>query len=395
MASTAGDPAPAYYSRSTDLGSSFSTWTLFEDSLYTISYDVQTSRISGKVVIAYCKTFPSDPRQVQEDIVYFESSDNGETWDFNNPNNVTNFAPSDTFRGYADVSAIYDENDSLHLAFPLRSVEGDSLFFFASLIAHWSKETGITVINVDTLIGWHSQYEAGGFRMMADRPSLGIDTLTGDLYCVFVGNPPGDTSAAGWPNAELFSASSCDGGLTWGPAVNLTKTPSPGCIPGECEDDDWPSLAEIVDDYLHILYFNDKDAGGDAGGQRGEGVPTLNPVLFLKIPIDSVPCIVGVEEEEEKVGPVSFSLFQNTPNPFNKLTAISFQLKAPSQTILKVYDIAGREVIRLLEGEMEAGYHTLRWHGKDGVGKEVSSGIYFYRISSGNFTQTRKMIILK
>jgi hypothetical protein len=392
----AGDPTPMYYSRSTDQGVSYSTWTLIEDSLFTISYDVQTSRSSGKVAISYCKTLPWDPGQVQEDIVYFESTDYGATWDFNNPINVTNFTPSDTFRAYADVSTIYDENDSLHLAFPLRSVQGDTLFFFASAIMHWSKETGMTVINSDTLIGWHSQYDAGGFRMMADRPSLGIDPSTGNLYCIFVGNLLGDTSAAAWPNAEIFATCSEDGGLNWGPAVNLTNTPTPGCTPGNCEDDDWPSLAEIVYDNLHIIYINDKDAGGDAGGQRGEGAPTLNPILYYKYPKANIPCVVvGTEEENEKVLPTSFTLSQNVPNPFGRGTTISYTLPVKSSVDLSVYDITGREVASLLEGEMDAGYHTLSWDGKDNSGNSVSAGVYFYRLQASDVTKTRKLVVLR
>jgi hypothetical protein len=391
-APTAGDPAPVRYSRSTDQGNSFSSWVLVEDSLYSISYDVQTSRQSGKVVIAFMHGVAWDPGQVNQDLWYFESSDYGVTWDFNSPNNVTNFSPSDTLRAYTDVSSIYDNDDSLHFAFSARSVEGDTSFWFASAIMHWSKETGMTVINSDTMIGWHSQYSAGGWRMMADRPSLGIDPSTGYLYCVFVGNAPGDTSAGAWPNGDLYAASSCDGGLTWGDAVNLTTTASIGCTPGNCEDDDYPSLAEIVDDNLHILYVNDKDAGGIP---QTEGSWTLNPVLYYKVPKTSVPCLVGVEEENEKVLPAAFTLAQNVPNPFGTGTTIAYTLPVKSGVALSVYDITGREVASLIEGEMEAGYHTLRWDGKDNTGNPVSAGVYFYRLQSSDFTQTRKLVVLR
>jgi hypothetical protein len=228
---------------------------------------------------------------------------------------------------------------------------------------------------------------------MADRPSLGVDPVTGDLFCIFVGNPPGDTSAGGFPNGEIYAASSCDGGLTWGPAINLTETPSPGCTPGDCEDDDQPSQTEIVDDYLRIQYINDKDAGE---APNGEGDWTLNPVLYLKVQVDSVPCTqVGIEEEKFYQLPKKIVLSQNTPNPFGLETTITYSLTTKSNVTLTVYNIAGREVVRLLEGEMEPGYHSLRWDGKDEVGKEVSSGIYFYRLHTYNFIQTRKMVLLR
>jgi hypothetical protein len=229
--------------------------------------------------------------------------------------------------------------------------------------------------------------------MMADRPSLGIDPTTGFLYCIFVGNPPGDTSAEAWPNAEIFATCSENGGLDWSPALNLTNTRSEGCAPGDCEDDDYPSLAEIVDDDLHILYINDKDAGGIP---QLEGSWTLNPVLHLKFPKSSLPCAVGVEEEKNRIIPNSFTLSQNVPNPFEMGTTISYTLPQKSNISLKIYDIAGREVVKLLEGEMEAGYHTIHWDGKDQAGSKVSSGIYFYRLNAQfGQTQVRKMIILR
>jgi hypothetical protein len=392
-APAAGDPAATFYSRSTDQGNTFSTWVEVEDSIYTISYDIQTSRSSGRVAISYAHGVPWDPGQVNQDLYYVESMDNGVTWDFANPINLTNYSPSDTMRAYADVSTIYDNDDSLHFAFSSRSVEGDTLFFFASAIMHWSKETGINVINSDTMIGWHSQYGAGAFRMMADRPSLGIDPTTGNIYCMFVGNVPGDTSAGGFPNSDLFVTCSGNGGFDWSPAVNVTNSASIGCTPGNCDDDDYPSLAEIVDDNLHILYVNDKDAGGIV---QTEGSWTLNPILYLKVPKSSIVCATGTEEEKENVLlPKSFTLAQNVPNPFGTGTTIAYTLPVKSSVALSVYDITGREVANLLEGEMDAGYHTLRWDGKDNTGNSVSAGVYFYRLQSSDFTQTRKLVVLR
>ena len=404
-----GDPAPVWYSRSVIPASdTFNTWVQIEDSLYTISYDIQTSRLSGRVAIAYCHAVPWDSTQVNEDLWYMESTDNGATW---GPQiNVTNFTPSDTLRAYTDVSVLYDNNDSLHLAFSARYVVGDTIFYYASAIMHWSKKTGLTVINSDTAIGWHSLYSAGGWRMMADRPSLGIDPATGFLYCVFVGNPLGDTSDitsnGGWPNGELFAASSCDTGRTWGAAVNLTNTPSPDCIPGTCEDDDYPSLAEIVDDNLHILYINDKHAGGVVQTNPQEGTWTLNPVLYLKVPKGNVLCRVGIEEGKDRATtPHSFSLAQNIPNPFGSTTTFSFSLPVKADATLRIYDITGREINTLVNEFKESGVYRVEWDGRNVTGERVPSGIYFYRLQishspfnkggKGDFTQTRKMVVLR
>ena len=388
----AGDPRPIWYNRSTDMGNTFGTWVKVDDSLRSVSYDVQTSRSSGRVSISYTRGVPWNPSQLNEDVYYIESMDYGATWNFpNNSINVTNFTPGDTLRAFVDVSAIYDNNDSLHLAFTLQRVIADT-FYWASLIAHWSKETGITIVNSDTLIGWHSQYDAGDFRRMADRPSLGIDPATGYLYCIFTANPFGEMSASGWPNGELFGVSSCDEGLTWGPAVNLTNTPTPGCAPGDCDDDDYPSLAEIVNDTLHIIYINDKDAGAAV---RTEGTWTLNPVHYLKVPANTIPCQVGIEEEKGNIIPKSFSLTQNSPNPFGLTTSIAYSLPRKSGVSLAVYDITGREVKTLVNEFKESGVYRVEWDGRNVTGERVPSGIYFYRLKTGEFVQTRKMVVLR
>jgi flagellar hook assembly protein FlgD len=93
--------------------------------------------------------------------------------------------------------------------------------------------------------------------------------------------------------------------------------------------------------------------------------------------------------------PTRSALFQNAPNPFRQLTAISYQLSAPSHTSLKIYDLSGRLVRTLVDGEKEAGYYTANWDRKDFRGRELSNGVYFYRLVSGEYAETRKMVLLK
>jgi len=86
----------------------------------------------------------------------------------------------------------------------------------------------------------------------------------------------------------------------------------------------------------------------------------------------------------------------NSPNPFNHKTAISYQLTANSQVTLKIYDLAGREIKTLIDGQKPAGMHTTEWDGTDSKGMKVPSGTYFYRIqTSDGVTSSKKMIFLK
>ncbi len=93
--------------------------------------------------------------------------------------------------------------------------------------------------------------------------------------------------------------------------------------------------------------------------------------------------------------PDVFRLEQNYPNPFNPATTITFTLPSRAEVSLDIYDILGRK-IRTLAGEsMEAGEHTINWDGQDNSGHPAASGIYFYRLKTGNFIASRKMLLLK
>ena len=98
--------------------------------------------------------------------------------------------------------------------------------------------------------------------------------------------------------------------------------------------------------------------------------------------------------EDDKL-PKKFALMQNTPNPFNATTEISFALPVDENVSLDILDINGRVVKTLVNGELEAGYHTIVWNGKNVDGSEVSSGVYFYRLTAGRMNETRKMMLIK
>jgi len=91
-----------------------------------------------------------------------------------------------------------------------------------------------------------------------------------------------------------------------------------------------------------------------------------------------------------------FILYQNYPNPFNSSTTIKFQLKTSSLVTLVLFDITGKEVIRLIDNrKYYTGEHSISWDGRDQTGKEVSSGIYYYSLKAGSSRETRKLILLR
>lgn len=93
---------------------------------------------------------------------------------------------------------------------------------------------------------------------------------------------------------------------------------------------------------------------------------------------------------DEKVLPQSFQLFQNYPNPFNPITTLSFAINQSSFITLKVYDVLGNEIAKLIDEERPAGKYEVSFNGSI-----LSSGIYFYRLQAGSLAQTKSMILIK
>ncbi|MFH1195662.1 MAG: T9SS type A sorting domain-containing protein [bacterium] len=111
--------------------------------------------------------------------------------------------------------------------------------------------------------------------------------------------------------------------------------------------------------------------------------------------IDTIPISLTNVDETETLAPAVFELSQNYPNPFNPSTVISFKLSVKSMIQLKIYDLLGREVATLVNEEKPAGTHSLKFSAGDGDNSSITSGIYFYKITSGSFTQTKKMVLLR
>jgi hypothetical protein len=88
--------------------------------------------------------------------------------------------------------------------------------------------------------------------------------------------------------------------------------------------------------------------------------------------------------------PKEFELEQNFPNPFNPSTTIEFSIPSAQFVTLKVYDLLGQEVATLVNGQQTAGTHRVQWNASS-----LSTGFYFYKMETGNFLQTRKLMLMK
>ncbi|MCC7430093.1 S8 family serine peptidase [bacterium] len=101
----------------------------------------------------------------------------------------------------------------------------------------------------------------------------------------------------------------------------------------------------------------------------------------------------GVEDENNL--PKAYKLSQNYPNPFNPTTTIEFAILESGKTELEIFNVLGQKIRTLVSEKLLSGSYKVKWNGTDENGKQVSSGIYFYKLKSGNFSETKKMVLLK
>ncbi len=106
------------------------------------------------------------------------------------------------------------------------------------------------------------------------------------------------------------------------------------------------------------------------------------------------PQSTGVSNGNNKSEPSAFTLAQNYPNPFNPSTVIQYQIPKNEFVTLKIYDLLGKEVATLISGQKDAGSYQVEFNA-DNLPNKITSGIYFYTLKAGNFSQTKKLVLMK
>jgi hypothetical protein len=140
-----------------------------------------------------------------------------------------------------------------------------------------------------------------------------------------------------------------------------------------------------------------------AGDMDGDGLPEIvfsrgstrggvnAPAVFI---MEGNLFPVSVNDDPQTI-PVSFELKQNYPNPFNPETYIDYALPEASNVRLYIYNVLGQKVKTLVDGFQEAKLHTVRWDGSNDKGLQVPSGIYYYRLQTSEFSQSKRMLLLR
>jgi hypothetical protein len=162
-------------------------------------------------------------------------------------------------------------------------------------------------------------------------------------------------------NNEVYYKFSTNVGISWGADTRLTNDPA---------ESFYPSIS-ISNSVLHVVWSDERDGNMEIYYKRN---PTGN---------------VGIQNINTEI-PKEYKLMQNYPNPFNPSTVISFQLLVVGQVSLKVYDILGKEIATLVNETLQPGTYEVTFDGSN-----FSSGIYFYKLSTTEFSDTKRLVLLK
>lgn len=249
------------------------------------------------------------------------------------------------------------------------------------------------------------------FRALFNRPSMAVQG-NGEIHLFWNG---GDD--------EIYYKHSPDGGATWGSDVRLTYNPaeklgpSGGAGPGSRVQVAWADAR--TNPVYGDIYFKESSDGGQTWGSdtqltaddpsfSGSVSPTLAVDLTGKLHVVWMDCRdtvfqvyyksraqLGIEEGSAAFDRLSFNLFQNVPNPWVRGTNIAYTLPHEVKVVLRVYNPAGQLVRSLLNRKESAGYKQVAWDGRDDGGRRVPSGVYFYRLQAGGYSDTKKMVVIR
>jgi len=291
-----------------------------------------------------------------------------------------------------------DDNGVTHMvrgALNTSGIDGtDTVGFNLSPIVYWNDRDKVWIDLERTAVEFYpydyNNLSVGNFNGPS-LPSVGVDP-TGQVVVAMWNLPqftgePGNSSINVYSNApeadkyyyDIWYAFSDDGGMTWSDpamAVNVMD-----------EANYWVNVAGVEIDgnqaTVHFMYYYDEIPGAGQLGENSFGTDCTWKYDAITFTITN-----GVNDENGLVN--NFVLEQNYPNPFNPSTTINYTLSERSAVTLKVYDVLGNEVASLVNTTQEAGKHDVKFDAS-----KLSSGLYVYTLNAGNFTSSRKMMLLK
>ncbi|MCH7763603.1 MAG: lamin tail domain-containing protein, partial [Candidatus Marinimicrobia bacterium] len=228
----------------------------------------------------------------------------------------------------------------------------------------------------------------------------GTDTTILDYIGIFQAADPGN----GWDVAGVTDATKDhtlvrkstikSGNADWAAAAGTDEASSEWIVLAK---DTWTDVGKHTALYSGWTFPDDSDHDYVTGG-NGRLVFQVGNSCVPNTQVRDVYAIfenftVGIESED--ILPLKFAVHENYPNPFNPITKISFDLPEFSPTKVTVWNMLGQKVATLYSGDLPSGRHTITFDARNDNGIVLPSGLYFYRVESGHFVATKKMMLLK
>jgi hypothetical protein len=163
-------------------------------------------------------------------------------------------------------------------------------------------------------------------------------------------------------------------------------------LPGENEDQ-YSTISEPlpIPEYAWVTTYDISALADSVVPYVGTQYPLDDEIEIFNTIFDSLKVIISSSSESiRSVLPHSFHLSQNYPNPFNPRTIINYELPITNFVELSIYNLLGQKIATLISEKQKAGYHQAEWDAR-----KFSSGVYYYRIESGEFQDMKKMILIK
>lgn len=363
-----------YFKRSEDGGSTWSTDTRLTSN--TSGSDYPSIAASGSVVIIVWQ----DLRDTDYEIYFKRSTNGGISWGADQRvSNNTAFSqyPSVTISG-AKVNIAWEDNRDGNREIYNRYSNDDGVTWSGEnrLTNNSSPSTSVSVTSEGDLVclTWSDQRD-GNWEIYCKYSINGGASFSTDQRLTNAnGNSWYPSIAADdsfihicWQDArdgnnEIYYKLSTDGGTTWLADSRLTNNGSASGFPS----------VNVSGSALHIVWNDNRDGNTEIYYKRN---PNGNPIGITAV---------------SNVIPAEYSLGQNYPNPFNPMTNITIQLPKSGSVKLSVFDAAGKEVGLPVNKELNAGTYNIDF---DASG--LPSGVYFYRLQTAEFTETKKMMLIK
>jgi hypothetical protein len=163
-------------------------------------------------------------------------------------------------------------------------------------------------------------------------------------------------------NYEIYYKCSKNNGANWEPEVRLTNN---------VHNSKYPSVA-ACDSAVHVIWSDDRDGN--------------NEIYYTQNPTGNLVTLKNINTAVPKY----FTLSQNYPNPFNPKSNIKFQIAKSGDVKLVIFNVLGREITTLVNEALQPGTYEVEWDGSN-----YPSGVYFYKLNTTDYAETRKMVLIK